>query len=224
MNPISQRIHLIPPTTSHTLIFPLNSRSNQFDPGNYAPSLTDNRATYHEIQQVLKSLNHSRQPIFKKEIKVVLIYLVLVFSFTILFFIINAFLIPYSSILLFGVILLFLAFYIISVIFMTKYAQDLKNEAIELAKQVIAESSEKFGEKGLRWNIPKDYPRWVELCNDFKGRQGDQPIYIQPGGETMTIDNVESDDYWEISRVGSEGSMDVLEEDTSYTALQRSQY
>src|SRR5689334_13725769 len=99
---MSQQFCIIPPTTSHTLIFPLNSKSNQFDPGNYSPLLTDNLASYEEILQILISLNNSRKPIFKKEIKSVLLYVLLIFFFTALFFIINLLLLPYSSTLLFG--------------------------------------------------------------------------------------------------------------------------
>ncbi len=196
---MSQHFHIIPATTSHTLIFPLNSKSNQFDPGNYSPQLTDNLASYQEIQQVLISLNNSRKPIFQKEIKSVLLYVLGIFFFTALCFIANLFLLPYSSTLLFGIILLFLGIYTILVFFFTKYTQSLKEETIRLANQVLEDYSDEFMKRRLRWNIPKEYPKWVELCNDFRGKMKDEPIYIQPEGESLSIQNLESDDVMEIS-------------------------
>jgi len=120
-------------------------------------------------------------------------------------------------------------------VFFTKYTQSLKEETIRLAKEVLEGYSDDFMKRGLRWSIPKYYPKWVELCNDFRGKPCAEPIYIQPEGESLEIENVESDDIMEISNEdeynngrniqrlqGQEGEQ-LREEGTVYTPLMNTQ-
>ena len=76
---------------------------------------------------------------------------------------------------IFGLGLLFV--FLIFICYNASIGSDLKSECHSIARK----HNRTFAAKGLSWQIPNSFPKWIELRNDYLNEGLDaQPIYVPP--------------------------------------------
>lgn len=156
----------IPQSTEDILVFPLDKSNDLYDIKFYTSNLTDGRVTFMEIHQVLTAVNTIRQAYTKRMRR--RIGLILAYELVcILFYCLHR---SKNSEFLLQYVLSYIVFALSGVVafafFQTKNARLLKHTVAEL----LHTEYRFFAFRGLRWNIPDSFPRWLELHKDYRFR------------------------------------------------------
>ena len=179
-----RRIHIIqiPPTTDACIVFPFNEQNETFNRNFYSPILTEGRASREEINKILGQFETTIQAGRTG-------YKILTCLFTIFFiggFIFTAFLTfsifssdPSSKEIFYPPIIMFVLFTIFGCI-LSMRGKAVGEEA-RMACQQIINGNHQFNAVGLRWNLPMNFPAWVELWRDYRSAPGrNQNLQIAP--------------------------------------------
>jgi len=136
----------MPPTTSDVIIFPYNRQTNNFVTTFYYPQMTQNRIRTPDIILFLDELSDLASKYYKEfgfltdgSMKLTCIFILCVIFFP----------------------MLFVYYY-----WMSKIKKRDDKARIEFIKKanVIARSKRKaFAQRGAKWVVPPDFPRWIEL-------------------------------------------------------------
>mgnify|MGYP003578384969 CR=1 FL=1 len=136
----------------------------------YSPNLTDGRATFMEINQVLTAVNAIRQADTKRirrRIGIILAYELI----CILLYCLHR---SKNSEFLLQYVFIYVIFGLSGVAAFAFF--QIKNERV--LKQTVANLFQTechfFASKGLRWNIPDSFPRWLELHKNYRFQLNDQ--------------------------------------------------
>ena len=181
-----------PKTSEFTVIFPKNS--NGFDTKEYNPTQNDNRISIEEINKVLNEVLIAREPWNKKFWRALWCYLIFIvlaiggFVALCIFVLTKVFALLIAGIMIF--IVLMLATLVCAIIFLAHY----ENQEIDASKKVIDKYNPSIANKGLRWNLPAHFPKWIELWNDFRVSPHLFVQANQPQNTTSKCDNVKPKD------------------------------
>ena len=179
-------IVMAPPTTTYTIAFLYNDLFRSFNTAFYSPAITEGRASSEEINQVLKEIITVNEPFLKKLKAYICCFALttLLSSFGIIPFFIfvapmNVVLIPISVALYF--------FLVVGSLFIFLKAVKRYNKDVRRVSQVVVDkANQEFNHRGLRWVLPKQFPKWVELWKDYQGQGGmTQPIYMFPMNQQL---------------------------------------
>lgn len=159
-----------PTISDFQIFFPYTLNKSCFDREIYTPELTENRATTEEVNTVLDELESAVEP----TVKAAKTYLGIYMGFFLTTNLILPFLYERSE--RFQKMLSARALIIgnttIIGLATVKFFYTMKgkeSEARELSLKVFDKYNTAFMEKGLRWNIPKNFPKGVGLWRLYKG-------------------------------------------------------
>ena len=158
----------IPQSTNFRLIFPYITTLGGFNSSFYNPGLTDERVTTEEVKVILEELsvvpegNNFRTRKFVCYFIVVFIVgmIGLSIGMPLLMLSNNTNYLPY-------LIVGFVVWIILSLLCFAFSLWRLQNKSIKDGEAIIKKYKESFAERGLRWNIPSEFPRWIELWKDY---------------------------------------------------------
>ncbi len=151
----------------------------------YSPNLTDGRATFMEISQVLAAVNQIRQTYMKRmhrRMGIILAYeLMCLFFFCLCRSKNSEFLWPsvvvYVTFALFGIA--------VFSFFQIKNTRILKHSVAGL----LQTEYRFFASRGLRWNIPDSFSGWLELHKDYRLRVNEENSNLISGQENFERDS-----------------------------------
>jgi len=172
---------VVPQTTPYTIMFSEDKQSKTYDSSFYNTTLTEGRATSEEVSQVLKEINAMRRPLIKKTSLILFSFVVSLVIVIGLFVIFSVFLMASHPLisdygLIFSVILL-----LISLGFFTLSFRRNQQDCRKAAAVIVSKYNIIFASKGLRWQLPAEFPRWIELWKDYLGQPNTQAsFYIPP--------------------------------------------
>jgi len=179
-----------PPTTDFCLVFPYDRKSNTFDKSFYSPALTHGKVSF----QQLDSFIGEAERILKKKIDPVKKVWSLFGWFALLGVVFIACLMftmmsddlddDYNSDSMAANIddsdevdslFIVLMGYMFGIIFYALicgiYSCKKHRKARKAIQTLVDRNSQMFAAQGLRWNVPKYFPRWIELWKDYRGQQ-----------------------------------------------------
>lgn len=134
-------IYPIPPSTSQTIIFPLNTSTYKFETNHYNPMMSSGKVTTEEAAQFLERV---QQPILEWRDK--------------------QFFLKYPWAIIFLVILLPLLYLYLIYQCCTSCSKQKEWEGVlEKSRAIVREHSATFSARGLTWITPVAFPRWIEL-------------------------------------------------------------
>jgi len=169
----------IPHTNAQRVIIPMGKNDGEFDASSYTPNQTGERVQIHEITPILNEI----ETVCKKYLKEInniihigfFILVACVGSIAALWVATDssvASLFTISFIILCGIV--FYGLYALKSI--KKFVQDNREET----ETVLMKYKSSFESKGLRWQLPPEYPKWIELWNDWN-KEGSLPqAYVPP--------------------------------------------
>jgi len=187
---------VIPPTTQRTIVFPLKitfATNSTFDSSFYNPMLTDGRAHLEEVNHVLREIETTQISSLSKMWRgfycFIAALMVAVFVLTPL--IIYAF-VSRNFVLAAIAILVDIVLYTIPGFFFTKYVKRTIQNAKKNCLVVVERINQEFSPKGLRWHLPDQFPKWIELWKDYVGEPQMEapPLYqvnLYPGYENYAV-------------------------------------
>jgi len=156
-----------PKSSSTCLVFPFSSLTNQYDSSFYDPTMTDGRATYEEVSQILIELQDSYNEIIadmrSATMKLMILGLLIVPLVCLIFVKTLRFL--YQSYIdegTFAIAIALICTYFAGRCFSSAQARN-QTERETAPHKIFAQANQSFVPKGLRWVVPLDYPWWVEL-------------------------------------------------------------
>jgi len=144
----------IPPTTPQCVVFPENS--DFVDYRFYSPALTGGRATLEEVRQALRQIHNattSSRSMIKCNACCVLFMVIITFFFM---------LVMYSQKNEDGVAACALAA-VFEVLVCVTIQFCLKCKLESDCQEAVRRLNKTFLPKGLRWHMPKHFPKWIEL-------------------------------------------------------------
>ena len=175
----------VPQTTEYTVVFPAIDFESKFDSSFYAPNLTDGRASVQEITQVLSDLESTRKP-FVKQIRragcLIVSYSVLSFL-AFLYFLLT--MDAGSGGMIIAAIIAFFIGIIASLVILILYLKGVDAKMKPKCQETIDRHNQNFLPRGLRWHLPANFPKWIELWKDYYQPQGvrNQPIGVPQFGQ-----------------------------------------
>lgn len=165
----------VPNHTDSTLYFPYMFKDDEFNRNLYTPSLTDDKASTEEVNEILGEVESEMRRYFDSSNNV-FCYSMGAFAAiagTMTFFTRkyklkeNPKIAKRMYFVELGVIALCLVPYL-------KYDYDSTQEAKRTTIEIFNKYNPVWSEKGLRWHVPeRSFPRWVELCKDYKAVNND---------------------------------------------------
>jgi len=169
----SIRIIQVPPTTDTCIVFPSHEPNETFDRNFYSPLLTERRASVEDINNMPTQF----EAIIREARTENRICSGLSFLFTIGGFAVTALLMfsifssdPSSSKMFVAPIVLMLLVAVFAIL-VTKCGKATVENARINCQQIINRNNQ-FKAVGLRWNLPMNFPHWVELWRDYRGAPG----------------------------------------------------
>ena len=180
----------VPMTTNQVVIFPLDG-SKGFYSGRYYSSQTEERASLEEVNNTLREVAFAYKPFDEKIFWSVLCFVVNVFLSLAAFILILKFVAPLKPVVLFPVSigLFFIWTMISSLIFAFSISRHTKNGTAACQK-VIDKYNQEFSKRGLRWVLPKHFPKWIELHNDFRKEQS-TPFILQTPDQKPILESTD---------------------------------
>lgn len=174
------RLVPVPPTTDLTIIFPLDAFARSYDSSFYSPVLTGGRASHEEINQILAEVQTIRKP-YAKKVGLFLccfFFYLIACIFGLLLWDFNVDLSDGANVAI-GIVV-FVAAVIVGMIVFIKTIKNMTIESRNKVQDLFARVNANFTGRGLRWNAPVHFPRWVELWKDFNAQNTNQPGYVPP--------------------------------------------
>ena len=175
-----QIIIAIPPTTDYTIVFPHDDFGKRFDSGFYSPALTDGRASLEEINQILAEVEIIRRPLAGKMCGALCCYIVSIIASVVAYVLFmvsminnNSGLFPFLIAGFIGMIILIFWVFIVRV-------KNIHENIRKKCKEVIDKHNHNFVSRGLRWHLPIQFPRWIELWKDYRAASNSHAIYMPP--------------------------------------------
>ncbi len=182
-----------PPTTKQTIIFPSTDLESKFHYRFYNPKLTDGRASKQAIAQVLTDIEITIKP-YSGRIKragyyYFLAYVILSFI-ALLYFLITA---DEKSGVFNDALLAFFGGLGASILILFIAMRIIEKRMLRKCHEAIKKHNENFVPKGLRWHLPPDFPRWIELWKDYiKPRESvNQANSVSELGESPSLNQEE---------------------------------
>jgi len=136
----------IPSSTPQSLVFPYDGISKKFNTNSYMPIQTQNRISIEEIEQFLDIINGPIKEWYDEygwltngSCKFVCLMFTCFIIMPLMFFFICWMACAQSK------------------------AADALQKAGEKAKILVRDNNQRFVERGLMWNVPTHFPRWIEL-------------------------------------------------------------
>ena len=180
---MTRRIILtVPPTTLTTIIFPFDHTEKSFDSGFYTPGLTDGRTSMEEITNILKEVATTRNTISTKiwptSFCFLITFLGSIAAFTCSMIAWSDVMVDFIALSIISFLAVLIAIFVLFLVQISKITNEVKAEC----KMVAEKHNQIFASRGLRWNIPRDFPTWIELCKDYRtgNRNNNQGIYVPP--------------------------------------------
>jgi len=166
----------IPSSSYNTIIIPFDREENKFSRTVYSTSMTGGRASCDEVNQVLTLLEIAASNIFTsfQAFKYILIRL-LIPSFVIWILAGTWRCFKLDPFFFIWCYYIFRSFFYVLI--------KKSGETEEVKKQVhkiIQRFQPLFKERGLRWNIPRVFPLYVELCRDYREQFFETQIPYNP--------------------------------------------
>ena len=176
---------VVPSSNADHQIFPLGTCSNDFNTGDYDPQFANGIAIPQEIIQVINDIQLSRKPFVHKKWLVDLLLILVYFVVVILAVFIRVLFVGTSNILglIIMVVIISLCTAPIDAVYKKKLESITKESKDACYKMLDEKYKVLYEAKGLRWYLPTDFPRWVELQRIQvygSNQQTAQPIYLPP--------------------------------------------
>ena len=134
-------IIVFPKSTPERLIFPFYWQTLKFDTNHYNPIMTNNRVSKEELDQFLAAVAEPLIEFRKKD---------LLYKY------------PWAIVVMIILIPLLYIFLIYQCCISCRRTREL-NEAKDKCFAIIKENSASYNARGLKWETPRYYPRWIEL-------------------------------------------------------------
>jgi len=181
--------YLIRHQTGLTIVFPFEG--HRFLKDFYSPGLTEKRVSHKEIQQVLSKMNVEYRNYYEKIEDFI--------SSSLLFIGIQLFSLWYACnhfSTLFTLTEIILAGIFLNLINLQVFRTKLANMDIQLRKdcqKIIDEQNEALEGRNVRWNLPNEFPGWIELCKSNKAPISDSQSSIELASNSTNSESVNQD-------------------------------
>jgi len=174
----------IPPTTDITLVFP--KTDGKFYTDYYTPTLTGNRLSLEDTAQFMKKVDAIRfNPEDSRLEGQVVKYLVLCWFLEYAF----AHLFSYLGILNEDQAKTYMwTAIVITFVMGACFNGHIDQKQKEAIQKMVDEQNETLKSKGLRWNLPSEFPAWIELCKDYKNQPANQELASSNSTKTSSQD------------------------------------
>jgi len=164
------------PASKVRIVFPYDKSSKRYNTEAYSPSLTEGRAECEEIYPILQEI----ESIIQEKIGICskhrtsFIFLSFV-TWVLLLYVSLKQLDPYDiyfALKIVGVIFVSTQLCLIAVAFISHRHETQMKEVMTLCQGIIDTYKPKFDSVGLRWSLPPNFPKSIELWKDYKGKPG----------------------------------------------------
>lgn len=143
---VKRQVAPLPPTTSDVIIFPYNRLTNSFVTAFYSSGMTQNRLKITEVHQFLEEVKVPANEYYQKfgfltdgSKKLSCIFILCIIFFPLLFV------------------------YLHWISKMKNKDDQARAEVIKKANSIAKQKAKSLIRKGIKWVIPPEYPRWIEL-------------------------------------------------------------
>jgi len=147
---------VIPSSTPQSLVFPYDERNRRFDLSSYQAAQTQGRVTAEEIEEFLKEVNVPVRAFYEEQMSACKLVCIIIFCM---------------------ICFPLYPFMLCWICYRNKKNMEEMKKATERASVIIKSRGTMFTERGLAWNIPAYFPKWIELWTQI-GEYG-QPV-MQP--------------------------------------------
>lgn len=181
--------HKKPPAGSKSINFVYNYKSTRFDMSHYQESQTENKIRATEIKDMLVGIEdilvenfQYLKPIKLLDWAIIIFIALLMVAGVIVAFILGTKTIKIAAI-VFAVVLLILFEGVAFVLIVKKALRNTRKQAITYVNRISHQ--EIFHSRGYKWNIPSEFPTWVELVkigpslNEGRFDYHDHPLAFQ---------------------------------------------
>lgn len=159
--------------TDSTIIFRYENSLKSFDTRAYSPVLTDGRLGLNEVQQTLQDVKELQQPYTQRIIKGLWFYLLfnLICISAYVYVIVDSTEYGDSDDVI-SAIIIYSVLVSVSVITFIVYVVRLRRKCLKIVQVVLDNYNQYLVGRGLRWNLPKQFPRWIELKKEYHVQDG----------------------------------------------------
>ena len=175
----------VPPTTDITIVFP--KTGSRFYSEYYSPDLTDHRLSREDIAQFMQKIDNIRlNPEDSRRENRCTLYLLIAW----LLEYVTKKLLCYLGILDEdqGQTYMWIAV-IFSCMISCCFFGHIEENQKDAIRKMVGEENQILKNKGLRWNLPNEFPAWIELCKDYKNQN-----YInQPANQELRPSSSDQD-------------------------------
>ena len=190
----------VPPTSHYTVVFPLKTWSRVYDASSYNPAQAEGRATLEEVNQVLQEMYKIQKPFRTKVNLASFLYIIFLLASMILSGIAIAN--SYDDVeacfafgdnycywtkktnsgqLALSIIGGIFGIFVSSCIYIAIVVKVTRSSRVP-ARALFDRVNPNFATRGLRWQLPVHFPRWIELSKDYvnQTQPAGQPVYLPP--------------------------------------------
>ena len=156
----------IPTTSPFSIIFPFDARKKEFQTNDYRPFQTDDRASDIEVSNIIDEINKIHKP-YARKIDGAACMCCFLFVAGVIGIIYMNNTQDFSSRSVTEIsISIGIAIFLLTIA-IGFYCQRIEKQSRALVQKCLDIINAEFSGRELRWHVPVEYPRWIELHRDY---------------------------------------------------------